>query len=152
MDYDQIKQLMKDMESSKLEAINIELADGTKISMKKEQEAVMQMIPTQQLQRETTSTYVQETTKSIENTLPKKEETFKTITSPMVGTFYAKASPSSQPFVKVGDKIKKGDVLCIIEAMKLMNEIESDIEGEIIEICPQEEQLVEYGTVLFKIK
>ena len=152
MDYDQIKQLMKDMENSKLEAINIELADGTKISMKKEQEAVMQMIPTQQLQRETTSTYVQETTKSIENTLPKKEENFKTITSPMVGTFYAKASPSSQPFVKVGDKIKKGDVLCIIEAMKLMNEIESDIDGEIVEICQDEEQLVEYGTVLFKVK
>lgn len=152
MDYDQIKQLMKDMENSKLEAINIELADGTKISMKKEQEAVMQMIPTQQLQRETTSTYVQETTKSIENTLPKKEENFKTITSPMVGTFYAKASPCSQPFVKVGDKIKKGDVLCIIEAMKLMNEIESDIDGEIVEICQDEEQLVEYGTVLFKVK
>ena len=76
MDYDQIKQLMKDMENSKLEAINIELADGTKISMKKEQEAVMQMIPTQQLQRETTSTYVQETTKSIENTLPKRTRPF----------------------------------------------------------------------------
>lgn len=152
MDYDQIKQLMKEMENSKLEAMNIELADGTKISMKKGQEAVMQMMPVQQLQKETTSTYVPETTKSMENTLSKKEENIKIITSPMVGTFYAKASPSSQPFVKVGDRIKKGDVLCIIEAMKLMNEIESDVEGEIIEICPKEEQLVEYGTALFKIK
>ena len=70
----------------------------------------------------------------------------------MVGTFYTKSSPTAEPFVKVGDRVKKGDVLCIIEAMKLMNEIESDVDGEIVEICCNDEDLVEYGSVLFKIK
>lgn len=81
----------------------------------------------------------------------KNEENYKTVKSPMVGTFYTKASPTAEPFVKVGDRVKKGDVLCIIEAMKLMNEIESDVDGEIVEICYNDEDLVEYGSVLFKI-
>ena len=74
------------------------------------------------------------------------------IKAPMVGVFYAAASPEAQPFVKVGDVIKKGDVVCIIEAMKLMNEISADIEGEVAEILVQNGQLVEYGEPLFRIK
>ncbi len=146
MNYEEIKQLMKDMEDSKLESVHIELADGTKISMKKskEEEKLMPTPPT--------SIAVEKKEVLEVKTEIKQEEDFKTITSPMVGTFYTKSSPSSEPFVKVGDKIKKGDVLCIIEAMKLMNEIESDVDGEIVEICCKEEELVEYGTVLFKIK
>ena len=70
----------------------------------------------------------------------------------MVGTFYASSSPKAEAFVKVGDKVKKGQVVCILEAMKLMNEIESEFDGEIVEICKQNEETVEYGTILFKIK
>ena len=70
----------------------------------------------------------------------------------MVGTLYLKPSPDEKEFVKVGDKVKKGQVLCIIEAMKLMNEIESEYDGEIIEICQTNEAIVEYGKPLFKIK
>ena len=70
----------------------------------------------------------------------------------MVGTFYASSSPEKEAFVKVGDKVHKGQVLCIIEAMKLMNEIESEYDGEIVEICVNNEDMVEYGTPLFKIK
>lgn len=72
--------------------------------------------------------------------------------SPMVGTFYRKPSPDDAAFVQVGDQVNKGDVLCIIEAMKVMNEIQSDISGEIIDICAQDGDSVEYGQLLFKIK
>jgi len=74
------------------------------------------------------------------------------ITSPIVGTFYRSPNPESEAFVNVGDRISKGKVLCIIEAMKLMNEIESDIEGTIAKIYPQNGQPVEYGEKLFAVK
>ena len=70
----------------------------------------------------------------------------------MVGTFYSKSSPKAEPFVKIGSKVKKGDTLCIIEAMKLMNEIESEFDGEITEILVNDEDMVEYGQPLFIIK
>jgi acetyl-CoA carboxylase biotin carboxyl carrier protein len=74
------------------------------------------------------------------------------ITSPIVGTFYRAPNPESESFVNVGDRISKGKVLCIIEAMKLMNEIESDVEGTIVKIFPQNGQPVEYGEKLFAVK
>jgi acetyl-CoA carboxylase biotin carboxyl carrier protein len=74
------------------------------------------------------------------------------ITSPIVGTFYRSANPESEPFVNVGDRISKGQVLCIIEAMKLMNEIESDVDGVITRIYPQNGQPIEYGEKLFAVK
>lgn len=74
------------------------------------------------------------------------------ITSPMVGTFYSAASPDTPAFVKVGDIISKGKVICIIEAMKLMNEIESEYNGEIVECLIKDGDMVEYGQPLFKIK
>ncbi|HEY8418952.1 MAG TPA: acetyl-CoA carboxylase biotin carboxyl carrier protein [Clostridia bacterium] len=75
----------------------------------------------------------------------------KEIKSPMVGVFYQAPSPESPPFVKIGDKIKKGDVLCIIEAMKLMNEITAEFDGEIVDICAKNGEIVEYGQTLFKV-
>jgi acetyl-CoA carboxylase biotin carboxyl carrier protein len=74
------------------------------------------------------------------------------ITSPIVGTFYRAPNPESESFVNVGDHIGKGKVLCIIEAMKLMNEIESDVDGEVMKIYPQNGQPVEYGEKLFAVK
>ena len=76
----------------------------------------------------------------------------KVITSPLVGTFYSAPSPEADPFVQVGDTVKKGQVLGIIEAMKLMNEIESDYDGTIVEIYVENGQAVEYGQPLFRIK
>lgn len=73
-------------------------------------------------------------------------------TSPMVGTFYRKPSPDDAAFVEIGDTIKKGDVLCIVEAMKVMNEIQSDVSGEVIEILVEDSTSVEYGQTLFKIR
>jgi acetyl-CoA carboxylase biotin carboxyl carrier protein len=74
------------------------------------------------------------------------------LTSPIVGTFYRSGSPDADPFVEVGSRVKKGQVLCIIEAMKLMNEIESDVDGVVAEIYPQNAQPVEFGEPLFAIK
>ncbi len=85
-------------------------------------------------------------------TVQDKEVSGKAVKSPMVGVFYAAASPEENPYVQVGDKVKKGDVLCIIEAMKLMNEITADEDGEIAKICVSDGQVVEYGQCLFLIK
>ena len=74
------------------------------------------------------------------------------ITSPMVGTFYQAPSPDSPPYVKVGDKVKKGQTLCIIEAMKIMNELEAEFDCEILEILVEDGQPVEFDTPLFKVK
>ncbi len=73
------------------------------------------------------------------------------VESPIVGTYYEAATPDADPFVSVGSKVKKGDTLCIIEAMKLMNEIEADADGEIAEILVKNEEGVEYGQPLFRI-
>jgi acetyl-CoA carboxylase biotin carboxyl carrier protein len=74
------------------------------------------------------------------------------VTSPIVGTFYSAPSPDSPPFVKPGDRVRKGQVLCIIEAMKLMNEIECDADGVLAEIYPKNAQPVEYGEPLFGVR
>jgi acetyl-CoA carboxylase biotin carboxyl carrier protein len=74
------------------------------------------------------------------------------VKSPIVGTFYASPSPDAEPFVKVGDRVEVGKVLCIVEAMKLMNEIESDAAGEVVKVFPKTGQPVEYGQALFAIK
>lgn len=80
------------------------------------------------------------------------DESWHVITSPIVGTFYRAPNPESQIFVNEGDRISKGSVLCIIEAMKLMNEIESDVAGVVVKVFPQNGQPVEYGEKLFAVK
>jgi len=74
------------------------------------------------------------------------------LTSPIVGTFYRASSPDADPFVEVGARVRTGQVLCIVEAMKLMNEIESDADGEVLEIYPDNAQAVEFGEPLFAIR
>ena len=81
----------------------------------------------------------------------KDEELGDFISSPMVGTFYGSASPGSKPFVSVGDHVSEGDVVCIVEAMKMMNEIKSEFSGKVLSINVENEQPVEYGQTLFKI-
>lgn len=81
-----------------------------------------------------------------------EEEGLHTVKSPIVGTFYEAPSPGSPAFVKVGDRVNAGQVLCIVEAMKLMNEIESDVAGEIVKVLVNNGQPVEYGQPLFSIR
>ena len=84
-------------------------------------------------------------------TVVEKDNNFFSVESPIVGTFYRKSSPEADAFVEVGSKVKKGDTLCIVEAMKLMNEIESPIDGTIEEILIEDSQVVEFGENLFSI-
>lgn len=144
MEYKDIKEIVKDMGESKIDELKIEFPDGTKISMKKNDIKQNSILP-----EENNVNIKQENTKTCEKNI---NENYKEIKSPMVGTFYSKSSPTAKPFVKVGDKVKKGDVVCIVEAMKLMNEIESEFDGEIVEICKNDEDMCEYGECLFKIK
>lgn len=93
-----------------------------------------------------------ESPKSSTPTTSSKDEGLIEITSPFVGTYYSASSPDSPAYAKVGDKVSKGDVLCIVEAMKIMNEIESECAGEVVEICVENESYVEFGQPLFKIR
>ena len=87
-----------------------------------------------------------------EAAMSEEEENVHVITSPIVGTFYRSPSPEADPFAQVGERIAKGKILCIIESMKLMNEVESDVEGEVVAVYPRNGQPVEYGEKLFAIR
>lgn len=143
MEYEKIKQLIDEMGNSKLTEIDIEFPDGTKINMKKDkiQEKIIQN--TSIIKNDTIENQIKE------NTNEKKGNIIK---SPMVGTFYLKPSPTAEPYIEIGKEVKKGDVLCIIEAMKLMNEIESEYTGKVIEILVKDGEAVEYGTPLLRIE
>ena len=137
MEYEKIKQLMNDMSGSKLSEINVEFPDGLKISMKKQ---------------EFLDTKTDEATKTEKVEMPCENASGNAVKSPMVGTVYLRPSPDAKPYVEVGKKVKKGEKLCIIEAMKLMNEIESEFSGVIKEILVEDGSTVEYGTKLFVIE
>ncbi len=83
---------------------------------------------------------------------PKPQEIFETITSPIVGTFYLTPAPDAPPYVQTGTKVEQGQVVCTIEAMKLMNQLETEFPCEIVEILAKPEAMVEYGQPLFKVK
>lgn len=158
MDYEQIKKLIDDMGSANIDELEIEFPEGMKISMKKntQKEVVvannMQTQPQIQAVPNTATTIQVNAESNVIKEEKSVEENYKVIKSPMVGTFYSKPSPDKDTFVKVGDSVKKGQVVCIVEAMKLMNEIESEFDGEIVEVCVIDGDVVEYGMPLFKIK
>ena len=119
--------------------------NGSKLSLEKGKEPV---IMTQVAENEEMSQVLKP---SAEIQKEEKESTGQIVKSPLVGTFYAAPAEDADPFVRTGDKIKQGQVLAIVEAMKLMNDIESEYEGEIAEIYVENGQSVEYGQPLFRI-
>ena len=145
MKYEELKKLIDDISASDLMTFNIEFPDGTKVSMSKLEEAV-----------QVVTTPAEKSAEPVNETTPEEKEEpvveGNIVKSPMIGTFYSKPSPTSEPYVEVGSKVTKGQTLCIIEAMKLMNEIESEYDGEIVEVLIKDGENVEYGTPLFKIK
>ena len=152
MEYQEIKKLMDDMGESKLTELEIEFPDGIKISMKKEDgkklsapvpAVVSQPQPPMNITPAQVPMEIKQETSKMEG---------KVVKSPMVGTFYSKSAPTAEAYVKIGSKVKKGDTLCIIEAMKLMNEIESEFDGEVVEILVNDDEMVEYNQPLFVIK
>lgn len=153
MDYKVIEELIKAVSDSKLTSLEVEL-NGIKIKMEKKNEQVFvdrapEVVRT--IAYEEKEPALKEVNNVKEEFLEDKKEEGFIVTSPIVGTFYASSGPGAEPFVKVGSKVKKGDTLCIIEAMKLMNEIESEVDGTVTEILVENEQIVEYGQPLFRI-
>lgn len=150
MDYNEIKNLINDIGKSNVDEVSLEFPDGIKISVKKNSSS--SQVVKENITTLATDNNVKTETATINEIKKEEVENYKIIKSPMVGTFYSKSAPTAEPFVKVGDKVKKGQTLCIIEAMKLMNEIESECDGEIVEVCAQDDSMVEFGESLFKIK
>ena len=148
MEYEKIKKLMDDFGDSKLTSIDIDFPDGTKIAMKKEIKSIVK-VPI--LKKDEVIEVINDKN-NIDKNVAEQIPDGKIVKSPMVGTFYSKPSPESNSYVTIGKKVKKGDILCIIEAMKLMNEIESEFDGEIVEIYVEDGKPVEYGKPLFRIK
>lgn len=156
MEYEKIKQLMDDMGNSKLTSIDIEFPDGIKIKMEKNTEKQLVVTTTEQGELKNVQDNISNSnnittnaTKEDSNVDEKEEGNI--VKSPMIGTFYMKPSLNSNPYVEVGQTVKKGTVLCIIEAMKLMNEIESEYDGKITEILVKDGEPVDYGKPLFRI-
>ena len=144
MELKQILQLIDVVSGSSLDKFEYE-ENGSKLSLEKGKEPV---IMTQVAENEEMS---QALKPSAEIQKEEKESTGQIVKSPLVGTFYAAPAEDADPFVRTGDKIKQGQVLAIVEAMKLMNDIESEYEGEIAEIYVENGQSVEYGQPLFRI-
>lgn len=136
MDLEQIEKLVEIIEKSTLKEITVE-EGNLKINLKCENNSEIQNVQKN----------IERKTEIVEEP---DEESF--ITSPIVGTFYSAASPETPAFVRVGDTVKKGQPVCIVEAMKLMNEINCDFDCEIEAVLVSNEQKVEYGQPLFRVK
>ncbi len=141
MKIDEIKELVDFILSKQVEEFEIEV-EGLRLKLVKPKPEV-RVVEAAQLPA---SQAVPQDTKK-----EKAEEKVHYITAPMIGTFYRAPDPSSPPFVKEGDHVNKGDVVCIIEAMKLMNEVEADVSGVIKEVLVENAQPVEFGQKLFAV-
>ena len=152
MEYSDIKKLIEDMGNSKLTSLDIEFPDGIKIKMEKKDEKIVEkVVSTENINTVSINDNLNTNEGIVEKNIKSEEKEGKIITSPMIGTFYAKPSPDSNPFVEVGKTIKKGDTVCIVEAMKLMNEIESEFDGKVVEVFVKDGQMVDFGKPLFRI-
>jgi len=141
MELEDLKELIEYLKETDITEISIE-KDGIKVKIKREKILSPMEIPMQKF-----GSLQEKVTRETE-----EETRVITVTSPIVGTFYRAPSPEADPFVEVGAKVKKGQVLCIVEAMKLMNEIESEVDGVVIKILVDNGQPVEYGEPLFLIE
>lgn len=140
----EIKELVAVIDNSSLTEFAYKTEQG-EVVLKKETQIVAAAPITQTMAPPTPIATISETAAPVE-----VEGT--AIQSPMVGTFYSASNPESPAFVKVGDRVSKGQVVCIIEAMKLFNEIKSDVDGVVVEVLAESGQLVEFDQPLFKIK
>jgi len=149
MDYKDIKKLLDAFDKSKTNILELE-TDKFRIYLDKSA-PVANTAPAVQTVQSAPAAVETSIVQKVE-AKPECEVEGELITSPMVGTFYQAPSPDSPPYVRVGDKVKKGQTLCIIEAMKIMNELEAEFDMEILEILVEDGQPVEFDTPLFRVK
>ncbi|KGX90483.1 acetyl-CoA carboxylase biotin carboxyl carrier protein [Pontibacillus marinus] len=160
----EIRELIKLIDESSIDEFTYE-SNGTTVSMKKQggevvQRPVVEAQPVEQPKPQPEPPKAAPAQELAKEETPKEEPKAEggakdydhEIVSPMVGTFYEASSPDADPFVKVGDKVTSDSVVCIVEAMKLFNEIEAEVSGEIVEILVDNGELVEYGQPLFRVK
>ena len=144
MDIRKIKKLIEMLQDSDLKEIEVSQGDeSVRISRDNKFQAYVEPVIQKQV--------VHEANVASEKVVHQEEIEGNQITSPIVGTFYRKPSPDKDPFIKVGDVVQEGDVLCIIEAMKMMNEIKSDFSGKVVSINVEDGQPVEYGQHIITI-
>jgi len=145
MDIRKVKKLIEMLESSELEVIEIQEGEESVRLVKKQTETVVSQNLADPVTEKTVIRHPQEALSTI------KAAEGEVITSPMVGTFYAAPSPGARPFISVGDEIQEGDVVCIVEAMKMMNEIKSDFSGKVTSVLVENSEPVEFGQALFTV-
>jgi len=154
MDFKQIQELIKMVNKSNLSELTIEEKDF-KVTIKQKEEVIQQTVYTGHVQASAPAPAPQPAPAPAAGTpAPKQaEDTSKyiTIKSPMIGTFYRKPSPDKPLFIEVGDEVSPGKVVCIIEAMKLFNEIESEVKGKVVKILVEDQSPVEYDQPLFLV-
>jgi acetyl-CoA carboxylase biotin carboxyl carrier protein len=156
MDFKQIQELIKLVNSSNIGEVTVEQKDF-KITVKQKEEHITQVVaplqqaPVQQLPMQQSP---QQTAQASVSEKPKESSLSNTITikSPMIGTFYRRPSPDKPNFVEIGDDVTTGKVVCVIEAMKLFNEIESEVSGKVVKILVEDSSPVEYDQPLFLVE
>ena len=156
MDFKQIQELIKLINNSNIGEVSVEQKDF-KVTIKQKEEHITQVVaPMQQAPVQQQFPPQQNPQQAVSSQTPEKApdtpSTAITIKSPMIGTFYRRPSPDKPNFVEVGDEIKTGEVVCIIEAMKLLNEIESEISGKVVKILVEDSSPVEYDQPLFLVE
>ena len=145
MELDDLKELIKFLKNTDITEVSIE-SEGTKVRLKREHLlGQAEFKPVAQPEQETAKPLASQAEEDESHRLM-------TITAPLVGTFYRSSTPEAAPFVEVGDRVKKGQVICIIEAMKLMNEIESEADGIVARVLVDSSHPVEYGEPLFLLE
>lgn len=160
LSYEQIKDLIESVDSSSLRVFEFE-SQGTRLRLSKNDEAIKGTkslsVESNEAKGDIYDSSLGDnlfTNTEVENNMGKREinEELNIVKSPLVGTYYSSGIQGGKPYVEKGDKVKKGDVLCIVEAMKIMNEIISEFDGEVVEVLRNDEDIVEFGMELFKIK
>ncbi|WP_102399491.1 acetyl-CoA carboxylase biotin carboxyl carrier protein [Haloimpatiens massiliensis] len=164
MNYKEICDLINTVSESKLTSFEIEI-DGIHLKMGKEEKVLVEENNSKLISHNISANNKKENSFKKEVALEREvqvetekelkqqdDKNIDIVKSPIVGTFYAAPSPDKDDFVNIGSVVKKGETLCIIEAMKLMNDIEAEVDGEIVDILVKNEDMVEYGQPLFKIR
>ncbi len=149
MDSQRISEIAEVMRDMGLTRVALVEPDGTELELERQQAAAQPApVPAAQPAAQAAPA-APEAAEPAEDTLDMASLTV--VSAPMVGVFYAAPSPGADPFVRVGDCVKAGQTLCIVEAMKVMNEVVSEVDGEVVDICVEDGDLVEYGSCLMKI-